>query len=388
LLHIALVAGEPSGDALGAALMRALTKAATGHIRFSGVGGPRMAEAGLTSRFPMSEIAVNGLLPVIRRLPLLLRRIVETADCIAADRPDVVVLVDAQDFNKRVAKRLKTICPDLPIIGYVAPTVWAWRPGRARALAPLLDRLLAVLPFEPEALARLGGPATIYVGHPLMERLADIAPTPDEEQTRLCQPQEILLLPGSRRAEIRRLLQAFGDAFARLHAEVPGLVPILPAVDHLREMIARETADWPVRPRLVSGEAEKWTAFRRAAGAIAASGTVTLELALARVPTVVAYRVSPVEREIGRRIITVRSAALPNLIADRPFVPEFLDGRWTGAEIAAALGPLLCEGPERQAQLDGFEQVRARMAVDVSPSDRAADEVLAAIARRAATVQP
>jgi lipid-A-disaccharide synthase len=379
-LHIALIAGESSGDQLGARLMRAIRAQAGADVRFLGVGGPLMEAEGLQSLFPMSDIAVNGLIPVIKRLPGLIRRIAMAADGIASARPDAVVHIDAQDFNQRVAKRLKQRLPNTPLLAYVSPTVWAWRPGRAKKIARYYNRLMAVLPFEPEVHRRLGGPATTYVGHPLMERLGDFTADVDEARLRDGQPFRLLLLPGSRHAEVSRLLAVFGEAVTLLTQRFSGLEVMLPAVPHLRAEIVRLVADWPVKPVILEGEESKLAAFRTARAALAASGTVTLELALARVPTVVAYRVGYLEGEIARRLITVESASLPNLILGRKLLPEFIDWGWTAAELADRVGELMAEGEARQAQLGGFDEVHRLMAEGVTtPSAKAAAIVLAEI---------
>ncbi len=362
--------------------MRQIREKAGVPVDFVGVGGPLMQAEGLRELFSFADIAVNGLMPVIRRLPLLLRRIREAAAGLASLRPDIVVHIDAQDFNQRVARRLRRALPGTPLIGYVSPTVWAWRPGRARKIAKLYDSLLAVLPFEPEVHARLGGPRTLYVGHPLMERLADFQPSAAEAVRRAAEPFRMLLLPGSRRAEISRLLPIFGEAAAILAARFPGIEFMLPAVPHLRDEIARVIESWPVRARLLDGEEAKLEAFRTARVALAASGTVTLELALAEVPTVVAYKVGYIEGEIARRLISVTSASLPNLILGRKLLPEFIDWGWTASDLADRVGDLLPDGPVRKAQLDGFVELRAIMAEGVTtPSATAAGIVLASLAK-------
>jgi lipid-A-disaccharide synthase len=383
-LVVGIIAGESSGDQLGARLMRALRAQGGGPIRFVGVGGPLMVAEGLESLFPMADIAVNGLMPVIRRLPTLLRRMADAARGIAAARPDVVVHIDAQDFNQRVASRLQKLLPDTPFVAYVSPTVWAWRPRRARKIAKLYKHLMAVLPFEPQVHARLGGPPTTYVGHPLMERLDEFEPSPDEALARRSDSEPtLLLLPGSRRSEISRLLPVFGEATELLRRRFPGLQVLLPAVPHLRPTIEAAVAGWPHAPRIVIGEDAKMAAFRQARAALAASGTVTLELALAGVPTVVAYKVGYIEGEIARRLITVESASLPNLILGAKLLPEFIDWGWTAQTLADAAAALLVEGPERDAQIKGFAEVRRRMGEGVdSPSRRAADIVLAAADRK------
>ncbi len=386
---IGLIAGESSGDQLGAGLMRALTAQAGAPVRFVGVGGPLMESAGLKPLFPMADIAVNGVVPVLLRLPTLLGRMGDAARGIVAEAPDVVVHIDAQDFNKRVAGKLKRLIPATPLICYVSPTVWAWRAGRAKKIARLYSRLMAVLPFEPEVHERLGGPPTIYVGHPLMERIGDFRPSAAEQDLRARGPWRVLLLPGSRTSEISRLLPVFAETASVLAARRPGVELILPAVPHLRDRIAAEVATWPVKPTIVDGEEAKLAAFRTARAAVACSGTATLELALADVPTVLAYKVNFLEREVGRIIIKAPYAALPSLIAGRKLLPEYMDVGWTGATLADAVEQLLDDGPARQAQLDGFAEVRRRMGEGVdSPSRVAAEVVLAALRGSPAAGRP
>ena len=211
-LRVALVAGEHSGDQLGAKLMRALSEARAGEIAFLGVGGEAMEAEGLRSLFPISDIAVMGILPVLARLPKLIARIRQTAEAIIAAPPDALVIVDSPDFTHRVARRVRAALPKLPIVDYVSPSVWAWRPGRAKAMRTYVDCVLALLPFEPEAYRRLNGPRCVYVGHPLIERLAVLRPNPDEERRRAAAPPLIVVLPGSRRSEVRRLMADFGGA--------------------------------------------------------------------------------------------------------------------------------------------------------------------------------
>jgi lipid-A-disaccharide synthase len=365
--------------------MRALASEAESSVQFVGVGGPLMTAAGLKSLFPMSDIAVNGIFPVLRRLPLLLRRIEEAAAGLSSARPDVVVHIDAQDFNQRVAGKLKRLLPLTPLVGYVSPTVWAWRPGRAKKIAKLYNYLLAVLPFEPEVHDRLGGPMTTYVGHPVMERLTEISPSPDDEAVRGQQPHRLLILPGSRQSEILRLLPRLGDAVSILRERFPDLRVMLPVVPHLSASIEAATGAWPHPPEIVHGEEAKFEAFRTARAAIAASGTVTLELALAQVPTVAVYRVSLFEQELGKIVLKARYASLPNLVLDRGLLPEFIDRSWTGHTIAAAVAPLLEGGAARDAQLAGLAEVRRAMEKGIdNPSRHAARIVLGQVAARSA----
>lgn len=376
---IYMVAGEPSGDRLGAGLMRALHAAEGDRVSFRGVGGPAMMAEGLRPLFPMADIAVMGVSAVLGRLPLLLRRIRETARDALAASPAGLVLIDSPDFCHRVARQVRAARPDIPIVGYVSPTVWAWRPGRARALRPLLDHLMALLPFEPAAHARLGGPPCTYVGHPLIERAALLHATVGSGSS----GRTVLVLPGSRRSEIRHLMPQFGGAVARLAAADPRLRFVLPAVPHVEPDIRRAMEDWPIKPEIVRGEADKWQAFREARVALAASGTVTLELALAGVPTVAAYMGSAAEAFIARRLVNLPSAILPNLVVGRNAVPEFMQEECRPDRLAAALLPLLDDGRERQIQLEAFKDLAREMGVgSLRPTEAAAAVVMATIRGR------
>ncbi|HEY4406685.1 MAG TPA: lipid-A-disaccharide synthase [Xanthobacteraceae bacterium] len=381
-LAIVLVAGEESGDQLGAPLMRALKQRTGGRVRFAGVGGREMAAEGLVSPFPIDELAIIGFAAIPRRLPLILRRIRETAALVVAARPDALVIIDSPDFTHRVARRVRAAAPAIPIIDYVSPSVWAWRPGRARAMRGYVDHVLALLPFEPRAHARLGGPPCTYVGHPLMEQLAQLRPSAAEAARRLGEPPVVLVLPGSRGAEIRRLLAIFGEALALLAAGLHaagGRPPaiVLPTLPHLRDRITAATAGWPLRPRIVVDLEAKQAAFRMARAALAKSGTVTLELALAGIPMVAAYKVSLIEEIVARIAIQVPSAILPNLILEENVVPEFLQRDCTPQKLAAALVPLLSDTAQRRAQIDAFGRLDAVMGGGpASPSSRAADIVL------------
>ncbi|WP_343040068.1 lipid-A-disaccharide synthase [Methylocystis heyeri] len=367
--HIFLIAGEASGDRLGALLMRALRRA--GDVVVSGVGGEEMAREGLNSLFPFGDLAVMGLLPVLARLPRLVRRIEETARAIIADPPDCLVLIDAPDFTHRVARRVRAARPDLPIVDYVCPTVWAWRPGRARRMRAYVDHVLAVLPFEPDALARLGGPPCDYVGHPLIEHIDMLAPIGVEK------PAEgpLLILPGSRRAEIRRMMPVYGQAAGILAREFPALDMAIPVVPHVEAVLREELSHWPVKPRLLSQQ-EKFSAFRAARAALVTSGVATLELALADVPMAVGYRVAPIE-SLLRFLVTVDSIVLPNLIVGSRPVPEFFQGAAAPGALADAVSAVLREGPSRSAQLNAFKVLRTRiLSAGAEPSARAARIVL------------
>jgi lipid-A-disaccharide synthase len=383
-LSIHLVAAEESGDALGAALARALVAREGGALKLAGVGGRAMAAAGISSPFLIDDLSIVGLTAIPRRLPMILRRIRETADAIIAAAPDALVIIDSPDFTHRVARRVRARAPMIPIVDYVSPSVWAWRPGRARAMRAYVDCVLAILPFEPAAHARLGGPSCIYVGHPLIERLSELRPNADEALRRSADPPLVLVLPGSRSSEIRRLLSIFGAAMARVSARIGPMDLVLPTMPHLAAAVRTGVAGWPVTPRIVVEPAEKWAAFRTARAALAASGTVTLELALAGVPTVAAYRLTLVEEVIARLAGISRrltSVILANLVIGENVVPEFLQRDCVPERIADALTPLFSDTPERLRQIDAFARLDRIMALDAAPSAKAAAIVLD-VARR------
>ncbi len=384
-LSIYLVAAEESGDALGAALARALTEREGGMVKLAGVGGRGMAAAGIASPFAIDELAIIGVTAIPRRLPTILRRIRETADSVVAARPDALVIIDSPDFTHQVARRVRRRAPAIPILDYVSPSVWAWRPGRARAMRAYIDAVLAILPFEPAAHLRLGGPPCLYVGHPLVERIGQMRPDADEMRRRLADPPVVLVLPGSRTGEIRRLLGIFGTAIERVATHAGPLELVLPTMPHLASQVSEGVARWRVAPRVVVEPAEKWAAFRRARAALAASGTVTLELALAGVPTVAAYRVSLIEEIIGRlaRInARLSSVILANLVIGENVIPEFLQHDCTSAKLADALLPLLSDTPQRRRQIEAFRRLDDIMTIGAAaPSAKAATIVLD-VARR------
>ncbi len=383
-LRVAVAAGEHSGDQLGAKLMRALREARTGEVAFLGVGGEAMEAEGLKSLFPISDIAVMGILPVLARLPKLLARIHKTAEAIVAARPNALVIIDSPDFTHRVARRVRAALPKLPIVDYVSPSVWAWRPGRAKAMRAYVDCVLALLPFEPEAYRRLKGPRCVYVGHPLIERLAALRPNADEERRRGAKPPLIVVLPGSRRSEVTRLMAEFGGALEIVRQAVGPFRVVLPTLPHVEREVRALAALWPEAPKIVLDEEAKYAAFRAARAGLAASGTVTLELALAGVPMVGAYKVSLVEEQL-KYFIKVPSILLPNLILGERAIPEFLQRECAPPTLGAALSEIVRDGPERDAQLKALSRLESlmRLADGRPPSAHAAATVLETVAMRA-----
>lgn len=383
-LSIYLVAAEESGDALGAALANALAAGAQ-RVQLAGVGGRAMAAAEIVSPFPIEALSIIGVSAIPRRLPTILRRIRETADAIVAARPDGLVIIDSPDFTHRVARRVRARAPSIPILDYVSPSVWAWRAGRARAMRDYVDCVLAILPFEPEVHARLGGPPCVYVGHPLIERLAQLRPNADEAQRRSTDPPLVLVLPGSRGGEIRRLIAIFGATVAEVAARFGPLELVLPTVAHLAADVRAAVANWTIRPRVVVDPEQKWAAFRTARAALAASGTVTLELALAAVPTVAAYRITLLEEMIARALrmrARLPTIILANFVLGDIVVPEFLQRDCTPQNLAGALLLLLRDTPERSRQVEAFAGLDRIMAVETTPSAKAAATVLEVVRKR------
>jgi lipid-A-disaccharide synthase len=379
--HVFLVAGEESGDRLGGALIAALKKRTQGRARFSGVGGTHMAGEGVPSLFPLGELAIMGFTSIPARLPRILRRIREAADAVVAARPDVLVIIDSPEFTHRVARKVRARAPGIPIVDYVCPSVWAWRPGRARAMRPYVDHVLALLPFEPAAMRRLGGPPTTFVGHPLGEQVGALRPNADEARRRLADPPLLLVLPGSRSGEIRRMAGIFGEAVAGVAADIGALKVVVPAVPRLADSVRAAVGAWRVPARVVTEPDEKYAAFRCGRAALTKSGTSTLELALAGVPMVAAYKVPLIEEVVGRLLITAPSAILANLILGENVVPELLQRDCTSARLSQALLPLIADTAARRRQIEAFARFDELMEIGRAvPSDRAAGVVLACAA--------
>jgi lipid-A-disaccharide synthase len=300
-----------------------------------------------------------------------------SAKAALAAAPDAMVIIDSPDFTHRVARRVRAANPQIPIIDYVCPSVWAWRPWRARAMRRYIDHVLALLPFESAAMRRLDGPPCTYVGHPLSERVQDLRPNNDEMRRRLADPPVVLVLPGSRGGEIGRMLAMFGNAVERVRSSAGPLELVLPTFPHLCERVAAETADWPVRPRILVDQKDKDAAFRIARAALTKSGTVTLELALAGVPSVAAYRVSALEAMVARVLLHGTTVILANLVIGENVVPEFLQEYCTPENLAGALLPLLNDSPERRRQTEAFARLDSIMEIGRrAPAAIAADVVM------------
>jgi lipid-A-disaccharide synthase len=385
MIDLFLVAGEESGDQLGAALMRALRERTGGGVRFSGVGGREMIKEGIASLYSIDDLPIIGFSAIPRRLPKILRLMRFTAKQVVARRPHAFVIIDSPGFTRGIARRVRAADPKIPIVEYVSPSVWAWRPGRARVMRAYIDHILAILPFEPEVHRQLGGPPCTYVGHPLAERVHQLRPNAEEARRRLASPPVLLVLPGSRMGEIRRLFAVFSDAVARVRNRVAALEVVIATVPHLVDPIRQASAQWMVAPRIIAQPAEKEAAFRIARAALAKSGTVTLELALARVPMVTAYKVSTIEYVAVGRAIAKRlpSIILTNLLLGENVVPELLQHHCTPDKLADAMLPLFDDTEQRRRQLEAFSRLDAIMGIgSSSPAARAAEVVLEVLRTR------
>lgn len=372
---IFLVAAEASGDRLGASLMAAL-KRKDPSLSFRGVGGDAMAREGLCSLYPMAELSVFGFADVIGSISRLRARIRETADAVVADPPAALILIDSFGLSFRIARRVRRRLPHLPIIKYVGPQVWVWRQYRAAAMKPYFNHTLALFPFEPEVHRNLGGPPCTYIGHPVLEELARLRPNAAEAARRDQPPPVVVVMPGSRRSELRDLMTTFGEVVARLKAERGAIDVRLPTLPHLQPLVEEAAARWPVPPRISTTEEEKYAAMRVAHVAISASGTATLELALAGVPHAGAYRIRWWEAAIARMLVQVKMALLPNILLNERVVPELLQEDCTAEKIVAAALPLFGAGKERRRQIEAFSRLDAVLATPEPPSDRAAAVVL------------
>lgn len=381
--RLAVIAGEESGDLLGADLVRAIRRKPIGSLELVGVGGEHLAGEGLQSMFDAQIIAIAGITAVLRDLPRLVRLVRRTARQIVEARPHCVVLIDSPAFNLRVARNIRKLDPELPIAQYVCPSVWAWMPGRAAKMKGSVDHVLCLLPFEPQELERLGGPPGTFVGHRLMSHVG-LARAREAQRNRGGDDgtsRKLLLLPGSRRSEVESLAPAFARTAEILLERGNEFTVAVPTIARLEGLVRKSFAGLRLPVEITVTEAEKWAAFGQADAALAASGTVLLELALAGVPAISCYRLDPVMKMV-QPFIRVWSAALPNLIADRPIVPELFDRNLREEYLARAIETVWSKGAPRLAVLEGYAAVRAALATDLPAGDRSAEIVLALAARK------
>jgi lipid-A-disaccharide synthase len=381
---IFVIAGEPSGDALGGALMAALRQRTGGAVRFAGIGGERMAEQGLRSLVPMHELAIMGVAEVLPRARQILRRVRETANTVIAMRPDAVVTIDSSGFTWRVAERLRKRGESVTLIHYVAPMVWAWRRAKARKVARWYDHLMTLLPFEPPYFTA-AGLACSYVGHPVLESGAGRGDGASfrSRHAIAAEAQVLCLLPGSRQGEVGRLLPIYRRTVIDLVRRFPDLKLVLPAAELVAEAVDEATRSWPVKVTVLRGPRERFDALAASDVALAASGTVALELAMARLPAVIAYKMNAITDWLARRIVRTRFVNLVNIILGRLVVPELLLEECTPDRLSSALAHLLTDEAAREAQIAGYRESLDRLGQGgVAPSLRAADVVLAVMEAR------
>ncbi len=379
-----LIAGEPSGDWLGAMLIAALRRESSGELRLAGVGGDRMKAEGLRSLVPLSDLAVMGLAEVLPRAPLILRRVREVVAAILEQGPDAVVTIDSPGFSWRVARGLRRRGSRTPLIHYVAPMVWAWRQGRVRRMARLYDHLIALLPFEPPYFEKAGLSCS-YFGHPVVESGADQGEGARFRARYRLETEErvIAVLPGSRSGEVARLLPVFGAALTRLERLLGPFRVVVPTVATVEKAVAAAASTWPGRPILVHESGDKYDAFAASRAALAASGSVALELAMARVPMVVAYRMNPLTEAALRRIVKVREINLVNLVLGKRLVGEFIGRDCTPGLLADALFRVAADEEVRARHLCGYDEAILRLkAGEGLPSRDAARNILEIVRRR------
>ena len=383
--HFFLIAGEESGDRLGAGLMAGI-RSIDKEARFSGVGGEEMSRAGLKSLFDHNELAVMGIAEILPRLPALLARIKSTAAAAASSGADALITIDSPDFSFRVVRQVRIARPEIPIVHYVSPSVWAWRAGRAKRLRGIVDLVLALLPFEPEFL-RSAGINSEFVGHPA----AETPPPSDRAKSEIRRRMDIgqdapilLVLPGSRLTEIKRLAPVFGAAAARFKARHPDHFVVVPAANSVRQQVRNETEKWPLDARIFvpehcaagAADQEKAALFATADLALAASGTVTLELAAAGTPTVVAYDVNWLSRMIISALLRVKSVTLANIVMGADIVPELLGSRCRPQLIYEELARLCSDPDAQEKQTDAFAETMRRLRAPAGSSGRAAAEAV------------
>ena len=382
-LLVYLIAGEPSGDLLASRLMRALREKTGGKVRFAGVGGETMIENGFESLFDSSELAVMGLAEVIPSIPRIMARIRQTVDDIVEKRPDVVVTVDSWSFCARVNKGLRSLRTGIPQIHYVAPQVWAWKKRRAKTCGRYIDRLMALLPNEAKYFTPYGLKVD-FVGHPVVEGGAAAGDGKAFRQKNgISETAKLLgVLPGSRRSETKYLLPVFRDVVAALKPKYPDMQIVVPTVATVERTVRRAVADWSLPVHVVTGEANRYDAFAACDAALAASGTVALELAMAKVPYMIAYKMNPVSSFLARKLVSGRFANLVNILADREIVKECLLEDCTVQNLSAEIERLLDDEAHRDAEVNDACGVLKMLGADdpVTPSQKAADVVLSVAA--------
>ena len=375
-IKVYFIAGEPSGDLLASRLMRALRQKLGDRVQFCGVGGETMAEEGLTSLFDISDLAIMGFFEVFKSLPIVLKRMRQIWDDIAKVQPDIVITVDSWSFSQRIHAGMKKRHLNMPHIHYVAPQVWAWKAKRAKTIKKWIDHLLCLLPFEAPLFTKHGMPCT-YVGHSVIESGADKG-----DETRFfaehpeVDPQSFIVtvLPGSRKTELKYLLPVFEQVVERLKEKHPSLVVVMPTVQTVAQRLQQAVQMWKVPVIIVQGRQARYDAFAASRLAVAASGTVSLELAMARIPHLIAYKLNRVTGFLARRVLKIKYVNLINILADQPIIPECLQENCTPDYILAQVEKL--SGPEGAEQIKRAETELKKLGMSTQPSQKAADKVL------------
>ncbi|MEM7302499.1 MAG: lipid-A-disaccharide synthase [Pseudomonadota bacterium] len=371
--RVYFVIGEESGDRLGADLvasLKAREQDTDFRFDFMGLAGPKMQQLGVKSLFDIDDVAVMGLSAVLARLPLIIRRIRQTVRDVLEQAPDMLVIIDSPEFTHAVARRVRKARPDIAIINYVCPSVWAWRSGRAKKMSAYIDHVLTLLPFEPQALQDLDGPAATYVGHPLANQIV-----PPAQPAQIPESPTLVVLPGSRGGEINRHMPIFGETLSMLRARGMQFEPVIISLPHRLEQIEAAMVDWSHPAAIVSSDDEKAEVLKRATASLAASGTVTLEIALHHIPMVVGYKLDFLAR-LALPFIKVWTSVLPNLVVDYALLPEYHNQYLRPNVLLRHLERLLSDTPQRAAQLEGFGQLTRLMKTEQPAGERAAEVVI------------
>jgi len=373
-LRIYLIAGEPSGDLLGSRVMRALKKKTRNQVEFMGVGGETMHDEGLQSLFNIRDLAVMGLMEVVPSIPKVLKHLNEIIMDIKKKKPDIIMTIDSYSFSIRVHKKLKKLKLGIPHVHCVAPQVWAWKAGRAKILPKYIDHLFCLLPNE-EKYFKPYGLKTTFIGHPVIEGGADKGSEKDfREKYSLKKTTEILvLLPGSRKNEVARLMPIFKQVCEELQRKHPHLFVVIPSVKTVASTVCEILKDWYVPHTIILGEKKRYDAFAAADVAIAASGTVSLELALAKVPHLIAYRVHPLTAQLAKKLLKIRFANLINLLQDKEVIPELLQDRCTVQNLVQTTEKLF-KNPKQNVQ-KSLDKLKGK----VLPSDKMAQVLISLV---------
>jgi lipid-A-disaccharide synthase len=376
-IKVAIIAGEASGDFLGAKLMKEISNYINVKSYF-GVGGENMKKAGFDSIFPMEDISIIGLSGIIFNLKSLIRKINFTKSHIVSNNPKILIIIDCPEFSHRVAAKVKKSLPGIIIINYVSPSIWAWRKNRATKMNRYIDHVLSILPFEKEMYNKLNGPKCTYVGHPLIEDFPqlDMAQRSVNVNNFPRDNIKIIMMPGSRISEVKKLLRPFGDSLIHLSKLYPKIEIVIPTLDNLKDYVKENTKNWILKPHIITDNKQKKQEMLNASAAIVCSGTATLEVSLARVPMVVAYKTQWLISFV-RFFIPIKSIVLANIIHGELPIKELFQIKCTGKRIANEIMPLLEETHERVKQLRALDDIADKMYTKTNNPSRKAAKIIA-----------